>query len=190
MWSEGYDGCFSQWGYKMFYKSREWTCMTACRSKKMCACVCACAGNTAYPHTHTHALAVFPLSFSLDGSFNESQFPTACHITPLNDLINQARHLLSLAISLFTIASSSVTQFSFLALSSSLVSPPPWPYRNAMTSPSCYKLSTFPLQSVFTERHHLPLNVQLTGFATVTPKTRRTCKAFSAAFHWLLNPQT
>lgn len=153
-------------------------------------CACMCVGNTAYPQTHTHSLRCLPLSVSLVGSFNESQFPTACHITPLNDLINQARHLLSLAISLFTIASSAVTQFSFLAFCSSLVNPPLWPYRNAMTSPFGNKLSTFPLQSVFTERYHLPLNIQLIGFATVTPKTRRTCKAFSAAFHWLLNLRT
>lgn len=173
---------------KMRYWSRECTCISACRSQKSLR---VCVGNTAYPQTHIHTLLRrLPLSVSLDGSFNESQFPTACHITPLNDLINQARHLLSLAISLFTIASTAVTQLSFLALSSSVVSPLPWPYRNAMTSPFCYKLSTFPLQSVFTERYHLPLNVQLTGFATVTPKTRRTCKAFSAAFHWLLNIQT
>ncbi len=157
--------------------------------QKMCAFVC--VGNTAYPQTHIHILPrCLPLSVSLDGSFNKSLFPTACHITPLNDLINQVGHLLSLAISLFTIASTAVTQFSFLALSSSLVSPLPGPYRNAMTSPFRYKLSTFPLQSVFTERYHLPLKFQLTGFVTVTPKTLRTCKAFSAAFHWLLNLQT
>ena len=129
-----------------------------------------------HTHTHTHTLAVslfLSLYFFLNGSFNESQFPTARHITPLNDLINQARHLLSLAISLFTIASTAVTQFSFLAPASSVVSLLPWPYRNAMTSPFCYKLSTFPLQSVFTERHHLPLNVRLTGFATVTPPKPR-----------------
>lgn len=120
MWYGGYDGCFSQWGYKMLYWSQECTCITACRSKK---CVPACAGNAAYPQPHIHTLpGCLPLSVSLDGSFNESQFPTACHITPLNDLINQARHLLSLAISLFTRASTAVTQFSFLALSRPLSS--------------------------------------------------------------------
>lgn len=137
-------------------------------------------------HTHTHFLHRLPLPFlPLDGSFNESQFQTVRHITPLNDLINQARHLLSFAISLFTIASIALTQFSSPAPSSSVVNPPLQPYRSAMTCPFCYKLSTFPLRSVFTQRHHLLLNVQLTGFATVTPKTQRNCKAFSAAFHWL-----
>lgn len=48
---------------------------------------------------------------SLVGSFNESQFPTECHITPLNDLIKQSRHLLSPATSLFTTAATAVTQF-------------------------------------------------------------------------------
>lgn len=155
-------------------------CLYNCMCKK---CACMCVGNTAYPLARTHS----PHSLPLDGSFNESQFPTACHITPLNDLINQARHLLSLANFLFTIASTTVTQFSFLALHSSLVTSALWPYHNAMTSPFCNKLSTFPLQSVFTEHYHLLLNSPLIGFVTVTPKTPRTCKAFSEAFHWLLN---
>lgn len=114
----GYDAeMFSRWGYKTHYWSPECTCITACRSKQ-CVRAHVLGILPTHRHTHTHTLpCCLPLSVSLDGSFNESQFPTARHITPLNDLINQARHLLSLAISLFTIASSAVTQFSFLALS-------------------------------------------------------------------------
>lgn len=64
----------------------------------------------------------------LVGSFNESQFPTECHITPLNDLIKQSRHSLSPAISLFTTASTAVTQFSPLP-----TPPPPRPQASAGT---------------------------------------------------------
>lgn len=63
-----------------------------------------CVGNTVYSQTHR-------LPSLSPSRFNESQFPTARHITPLNDLIKQAWPLLSPAISLFTTESTAVTQF-------------------------------------------------------------------------------
>lgn len=126
-------------------------------------CAITCVGNTVYSQTHR-------LPSPSPSRFNESQFPTARHITPLNDLIKQAWPLLSPAISLFTTESKAVTQ---PPPRSSLVNPLLGPYRDAVTSPFSNKLSTFPFQSVFTQRYHLPLNIQLTGFGTVTPETQR-----------------
>lgn len=104
------DNWLSQRGYEMLYWSQECVCITACRSKK---CVCLRVGNSAQTQEQPPPSPSFrpPPSVPLVGSFNESQFLTPCHITPLNDLIKQSRHLCSPAISLFTTASTVVTQF-------------------------------------------------------------------------------
>lgn len=159
----------------MLYWSLECVCTTACRSKKCPpACWEFCADTGA-------ASAVPP---SLVGSFNESQFPTECHITPLNDLIKQSRHLLSPAISLFTAASTAVTQ------------PPPVPHPPPLPAGVRW--------DQIAESQHLPAAINATPSLsalviqhaiTCLPTsgrrartrhpsgTQRSNKAFSSAFH-------
>lgn len=141
--------------------SQECVCITACRSKK---CAPACTLGSLRRHgRRLSRLRRLPPSVSLVGSFNESQFPAECHITPLNDLIKQSRHLLSPAISLFTTASTAVTQSPTPTPTPLARRRPLGPDRGVAASPSRNKLYTFPLRPVYTPRRHLPLNIKRTG---------------------------
>lgn len=179
----------------MLYWSRECVCITACRSKKRAP---ACTLGSLRRHGSSlrllRLLRLLPPSVSLVGSFNESQFPAECHITPLNDLIKQSQHLLSPAISLFTTASTAVTQFPPSpppSLALSLLPPlarrrPLGRDRGVVSSPSRNKLYTFPLRPVYTPRRHLPLNIKRTGSEKnpppKTPKPKGPIKLLAALF--------